>query len=175
MQQRLLAENPRQQPGSNGLRLQNGSGSLLTAFFAQAVDLKGVARRQVVVLAPDFLLQFADLGREEFDRATALGADHVMVIAAVVLVLIPRHTVMKCDLTGQTALGQQLQGPIHGGEADPGVFLFHEAMELVRGEVISRLEEGAENRVALLSMLQTYTAEVLVEDVLGLAHILARN
>src|ERR1039458_8726752 len=90
----------------------------LLAALAYAVDLEGVARRQVLVLAANFLLNALNLAREELHRAAALGADHVMVIAAIVLVFVTSDAVIEGDFAGQPALGQQLQRAIDGGKSD---------------------------------------------------------
>ncbi len=39
---------------------------LLAAVFADSVNLKGVPRGEVVILAADFLFEFADFLRKEF-------------------------------------------------------------------------------------------------------------
>ncbi len=58
----------------------------IAAFFANAVDLKSVAGGNIAVLASDLLLQLSDLLREKFDGSAALGTNHVVMTAAVVLV-----------------------------------------------------------------------------------------
>ena len=83
--------------------------ALLSAFFAHTIDLKGVAGREVMVLAPNFLFQFPNLGRKEFDGRAALGAYHVVMAPPVVLMFVARDAVMKGNFAGQAAIGQQLQ------------------------------------------------------------------
>lgn len=39
----------------------------LAAVFADSIDLKRVASREVVVFVADFLLELPDFGREELD------------------------------------------------------------------------------------------------------------
>src|SRR5271157_5648526 len=77
-----------------------------------------------------------------------------MMTAPLVLVLVARHPVVKRHLAGQPALGQQLQGAIHGGEADAVVLLLDQAVQLVGGEMVAGVEEGAQYSVALAGMLQ---------------------
>jgi len=48
-------------------------------------------------------------------------------------------------------------------------------MEFVGGEVVAGFEEGAQDGIALRRLLEADTLEVLVEDLLGLAHHLARD
>ena len=51
----------------------------------------------------DFLLQAADFGRKELHRAATLGADHVVVAAAVVLVFVAGNAIVEGDFAGQSA------------------------------------------------------------------------
>src|SRR5271169_6627612 len=98
---------------------------LPSAILADSVNLKGVAGGRIVVFASDLLLQAVNLGREKLHRTAAGSTNHVMVAAAVVLVLVAGDAVMKRDFTGQTAFGQQFQGAVNGGETDAGIFLLH--------------------------------------------------
>src|ERR1035437_9862001 len=84
---------------------------LLLAPLAYTVDLESVARRQVLVLAANFLLNAFDIARKELHRAAAFGANHVMMVAAIVLLFITGHAVIESNFAGQPALGQQLQSP----------------------------------------------------------------
>ena len=67
-----------------------------------------MARGFIMMLAADLLLQAIDFRREELDGASAVGANHVVVTAAVVLVLVTSNTVMKCDFARESTFGQQL-------------------------------------------------------------------
>ncbi len=77
------------------------------------------------MLVPDLLLQVVNFGREEFHRTAAFRAHHVVVAAAIVLVLVTGDAVVKSDFTSQTALGQQFEGAVDGGESDLGIFFLH--------------------------------------------------
>src|SRR5262249_29317514 len=98
-----------------------------------------------------------------------------MVTAAVELMFVAGSTVRKRDGARQAAFSQQLERAVDGGEADLGVALFHQAEKLVGGEMVPRIEERAQDGVALLGMLEADTSQVFVKDVLGLAHGFARG
>lgn len=134
-----------------------------------------MARGQVVILAADFLLQIANFLREKFHRASALGTDHVVMAATVVLVLVASDTVVKGDFAGKAAFSQKLERAIYRGVSDMRIFLLHEAVKFVSGQVISSLEKGAEDGIALGGLLQADALEVTVEYLLGFAHHLARE
>src|SRR5262245_48199452 len=106
---------------------------LFPAILADAVDLEVVARGVKVVFPADLFLQLSHFRRKEFNRRSALGANHVMMVAAVELVLVARGAVGKRDGAGQAALRQQLERAIDRGEADLAIALLHQAEEFVRG------------------------------------------
>ena len=146
----------------------HSSGALLSAVFADAVDLEGVASGLVMIFAPDLLFELVYLRREKFDGAAALGADHMMMAAPVVLVLVTGNAIMKGNFTCQSAFGQQLQRAINGGVADLGIALAHKLKELFGGEVLAGLKEGEQDGITLPGMLQSYFFQMFVEDLLRL-------
>jgi hypothetical protein len=146
---------------------------LFAAVFADSIYLKRVPGRKVMVFAADFLLELADFLGKKFDGTTAIGADHVVMTAAVVLVLVARDAVMEGDFAGQAALRQQLQRAIDGGVADPRIFSLYQAVQFVGGEMVAGFEEGMQNGVALLGLLQPDTLQMAVKNLLGFADHLA--
>lgn len=74
--------------------------ALLAAVLADAVDLEGMARGFVIVLAAYFLFQVIDFRGEKLNRASALGAHHVMMAAPIVLVLVAGDSVVKRYFAG---------------------------------------------------------------------------
>src|SRR5947209_17345244 len=98
-----------------------------------------------------------------------------MVAAAVELVFVSRHAIMECNFAGQAALGQQFQRAVHGGEADLGVFFTGEPEKLVRRKMVTGLKKSAQYGVALLGMFQSYALEMLIENLLGFAHVFTRR
>src|SRR6266496_977127 len=80
--------------------------ALLSALFADTVNLKGVAGGHEAMLAADLVLELANFGREKFHRGATLGAHHVVMAAPVVLMLVAGDAVVKCNFAGQAATGQ---------------------------------------------------------------------
>src|SRR5208337_5561090 len=146
-----------------------------SAFFANAVNLKSVARGDVTVFASDLLLDFSDFLREEFNRSAALGAHHVVVTAAVVLMFVTCDAVVKSDFAGQAATGQKFQRPVNGGEADARVGFLDQAVQFVGRKMFPSFQEGPQNCAALLGLLQADAFEVLQENPFGFADVLARD
>jgi hypothetical protein len=150
-------------------------GGFLAALLADSVDLEGVAGGGVVVTATDFLLDLADLLREKFDRTAAFGADHVVMAAAVVLVLVPRNAVVKGDFAGQSAFGQQLQGTVDGGVSDGRIFFLYKPVQFFGGKMVAGLKKRAQDGVSLGGLLQSDALEMAVQNALRLAHHFARD
>jgi hypothetical protein len=75
-------------------------GALFATVLADAVDLEGMPRGLIVMLSPDLLFQLVYLRRKELYRTPTFSADHVMVTAAIVLVLEAGNTIMKGNLAG---------------------------------------------------------------------------
>ena len=127
------------------------------------------------MFAANFLLQLLYFAGEEFHRTTALGTDHVMMAAPVVLVLIARDAVMELDLAGQSAFGEKFQRAVNGGIPNAGVLLLNQAMKFVGGEMVAGLKKRAQDGVALRCLLQANAFEMAVENLLRFAHHLARD
>jgi hypothetical protein len=127
---------------------------LFAAVFANSINLEGVASGEVAVFAAYFLLEAADILREKFDRTAAVGADHVVMAATVVLVLVAGNTVVEGDLAGQAALRQQFQRAVDGGISDVGIFFLHQAVQFVGGEMVAGFEKRMQDDVALCSLFQ---------------------
>lgn len=144
--------------------------ALFPAFLTHPINLKRMPRSAVVVASADIFFKLLDFVGEELDGAAAAGADHVVMAAAVVLVLVAGDAVVEGDFAGEVALGEELEGAVDGGVADLGVFLLDQAVELVGGKVLAGLEEGLEDGVALGGVLEADTLEVLVEDALRFAN-----
>jgi len=148
---------------------------LLATVFADPINLKRVSRSEVVILAADLLLEFADFLREKFHRTAALGADHVVMAATVVLMFVAGDAVVKGDFAGQATLGEKFQRAVDRGVADARIFFLDQAVQFVGGEVVASFEKSAQNCVALASLLETHVFQVSVEDILGLADHLTRE
>jgi hypothetical protein len=149
--------------------------ALLAAILADAVDLKCMARSQVTVFSPNFLFQMAHFLGEKLHRTAALGANHVVMAAPVVLVLIAGDAVMECDFAGQSALGQQFQRSVDSGVSNAFVFFLNQPMEFIGRKMIARLQKCPQDRVALRCLLQAHALQMPMQNILSLSHHLARN
>ena len=127
------------------------------------------------MFATDFFFQFVHFAREKFHRAATFSADHVMVAAAVVLVLVARDAIVKRNFAGQAAFGQKLQRAVHRGVTDARVFLLDQAMEFVHGRVVASFDESAKDGVALGGLLESDPLQVPMQQPLGLADHLWRQ
>jgi len=152
------------------VRALNHLSRWLTAIFTDPVDLEIVPRGIKAILAADLLFNLCHFRREEFNRAAAFGANHVMMAAAVKLVFKAGGPIRKRHHAGQTAFGKQLERPIHSGKADLRVLFSHQAEEFVSRKMVARLQERAQNRISLVSVLQSNALQMAIENVLSFAH-----
>ena len=129
----------------------------------------------VTVFVSDLLFDFSDFLREKFDRRAALGTDHVVMTAAVVLVLVTRDAVVKSDFTGEAATCQELQRPIDGGETDTRISFLDQPMQFVDREMLTSFKEGPQDCAALFGLLEADTFEMLQENSFGFADVLPRD
>jgi hypothetical protein len=148
---------------------------LLSAFFANTINLECVAGGYVMMLASDLLLDFSDFLREKFDRSSALGAHHVVMTAAVVLVLITGDAVVEGDFAGESATGEEFQRAVDSGETDARIGFLDQTVQFVGGEMFAGFEESSQNRVALLGLFQADAFEMLPKNSLGFADALRRD
>src|SRR6185369_238353 len=170
----LMKQGPRNNANISRRGLDSAA-AFLAAIFADPVNLEVMARGVKSVFAPNLFFQLVDLRREKLDRRIALRTDHVVMVAAIELVLIARHAVRKRNGAGQATFRQQLERAVNRGKANLGVFLADEAEKLVGREMIARLKKSAQNGVALVSMLQTDALQVLIKNFLRFTHGFARS
>src|SRR6185437_4201011 len=85
--------------------LYQSSSVVFSAFFANTIDLEGMASGLVMMFAADFLLQAVHFRGEKLDGSAAIGAHHVVMTAAIVLVFVAGNPIVEGDFAGQSAFG----------------------------------------------------------------------
>ena len=94
------------------------------ALGADAEDSQRVLRRAELVLGDDGVLYGLKLCGVELDCLAALGADQMIVMRVLVVVLVARATVAEANLAGESRLDQKLERAIDGRVAYAWVFIF---------------------------------------------------
>src|SRR5690606_11938755 len=102
---------------------------------AHAVELELVAHEVEAEAARDLILKPLDLVVGELEHVIALDADQVVVVLGVAGGLVDRLALAEATLGREPALGQQLEGAVDGGVADPRVLLTGEGEQLLDREV----------------------------------------
>ena len=110
--------------------------------------------------------QLCPLQRKELHGASAIGADHVVVASAIVLMFVSRDTVVKGDFACQATFREQLQRAVHSGKPDLRVALLHQAVQLVGRKVLARFQERPQDGVSLRGVLQPHLLQVSIEKML---------
>ena len=115
-------------------------------------------------VACHLVLQRLYLGREEFDHFAAFGADHVIVMLVVVMMLVVGLTVTEAHLTRQTSIREKLQRSVNGCEADIRIDLVNEPVKILTGQVLLGTEEGVQDQIPLLRPAETGGLYMLKEQ-----------
>jgi hypothetical protein len=134
------------------------------AFTANCVQIHPVPLRRESVALHQFLLQLFYLLVNHFDKGTALGAYHVVVVFVPEEVLVAGSAVVKMQFAAQTALAEKPQGSIHRGKADGGMFFFDCGPQFEHREVFFDIQECFQYPIALFAVFEAFTRAVFLEQ-----------
>ena len=114
-----------------------------SACTAQAINFQLVMLRREPVPFGELFLTLINGLAGKLHRFTAGGADHVIVISEIeiVIVIVPRDAVAEIDFTGQIGRRKQLQCPVDGGVADFQSAAPYNVEYVVARHVLGVLEE----------------------------------
>jgi len=116
------------------------------------------------VACGDRVLKLLDLRLFELRDAAAAGADQVVVMIVVVIgELVPRESVAEPALGGDPTLGEELEGPVDGGVANPSVDRANLCQEVLDRHVRRAVEEGVDDEATLRGRPQLLLRHVGVE------------
>ena len=113
-----------------------------TAFLAKAVKLHPVRRDLEPVFSADLFLQILDLGVQKLDRGPALGANHMVVMLAVVFGFVLKPPIPEIQLPRQAALSHVFQGPVNGRETHMRLFFPGLLVKLLCGNMTLVVQKG---------------------------------
>jgi hypothetical protein len=133
---------------------------------ADAVDLKAVTCGRELKLFAHATLHGFHLSGKELDGITANSADHMVMVAAMEAMLVAGNAIAEFNLRGQPAVGKEFQGTVHSGVADSWVVLFHEAVQIFRGEMIMGCKKNAQNCIPLRTLFEPQPDQMLTENAL---------
>ena len=102
------------------------------------VDVEAVPPGQPV-------LETFDIGVHNLLDASAGGADQVVVVFVVELVLKPGDAVLEGHLAAEAALAEELEGPVDRGGAERGVLQPDPPVDLVGSQVVLGPEEDLQD------------------------------
>ncbi len=159
-------------PGS-----RSRGGLVLPGFFCGATTLRAdpddtvqVLSNLEMVLRRDLVLERFQFGGKEFDDATALGTNHVIVMLMLVIVFVVSEPIAKADFAGKPGFCEKLQGPIHRGLAYACIFFFHQSIQIFTGKVLLHAQKHIQDQVALGRALEPLPLNVLEKNFLFFSH-----
>ena len=119
------------------------------AFPADTEQVEFVRGDLETVFLRDFLLKFFNQRVVKFDDFAALGADHVVMMAVHVLVLVTFLSVAKVQFCRQPALGEKGEGAINGRKSYPGLVCCYQVIEFFGTDVLFTFQKNIQNRPPL--------------------------
>ena len=126
-----------------------------------------------VVAAGQPLLEALDLGVHDLKDLPAPDADQMVVVVVAEEVLVPGHAVLEGHLAAESALAEEPQGPVDGGESQRGMGPADLPVQLVGGEVVLGPQEGLQDDAPGPAVPEPPRGEVVVQDagLGGLFHV----
>src|SRR6185369_11835212 len=94
----------------------------LLAIFADSPHSQTVMRRTESEFVRHLILQIFDVGRKEFDDLPALGADHMIVMLMIEVMLVISLVVSETNFAGESRLCEKFQSSVDGCMTDRFVF-----------------------------------------------------
>lgn len=144
--------------------------AVAAAVGAGTEHAQRVVRGLEAVLGGDGVLHGFELFGIEFDGLPAIGADHVVVVRVIVVVLVARAPVAEAHFARQPRVGQKFERAIDGGLPDLRVFLLHEPVEVFARQVFLGAQEHVEDEVALRRAFETRALDVAMKNFLFFSH-----
>jgi len=125
-----------------------------------------VMKRFESVAAHDLFLQLLDLFVVKLDQRAAAGADQVVVVRVLVVVLVKHAPVVEFKLARQATLLKKLQCAIYGCEPDRRILCFDDGVQILAGDVPFGIQKHIEDQIALGRSLEPRALEMFLENLL---------
>ena len=142
---------------------------------ANPVQIHVVRGQQEAVFFSQLLLKFFNGLIHELRLLAAGDADQVVVVRDAEGFFIPGHAVAEVHFLGQTGLAEQLQGAVHRGLADGGVFLTDLVVQLLGAQMPVLLEEDIHDQAALRREFQAVRRDIVGEYFHGFFHAVSQR
>lgn len=117
--------------------------------------------RLKIILSGDFVLFVFDNFAEKFNQRIALGANQMVVMLVIVIMLIPCPAIAQPLFARKPAFMKQLQCPVHGREANGRILYLDQVVQILGAQVAFRLEKYFQNQFPLAGFLETCALEML--------------
>jgi len=95
------------------------------------------------------VLKLLNVLREKLDHLSALGADHVIVMLMVVMMLVVGLVIAEPHFTREPSFRQKLERPVDSRMPNSRVFLLYKPIQVLACEVILGSKEYLEDEVPL--------------------------
>src|SRR5215204_3913873 len=118
------------------------------------------------------VLEIFDVRRKEFDHLTALGADHMIVMLVIVMMLVIGLVIAESHFAREPSLGEKLERPVYGRVADGRILFLHQPVKIVARQMIFRAKKDLHYQIALPGSPEAGFLDMLQKDLLFLRELL---
>lgn len=139
--------------------------------MADAINLKTVPRGLVLKLSTDTSLGRFHLGSKELNRASARGANHMVMIATIQTMLISSNAITEFNLGSQTTFGKKFERTVDRGIADRWILHLYQAVQLFGGKVVAGGKKYAEHHISLRTLFESLPSQMLPKNIFGILHL----
>jgi hypothetical protein len=141
------------------------------AIGTETEDSKTMTRWLKVELSCDFILLVFDNFAVKLDQLTALGADQMVVMLMIVIMLVSFAAVAQPLFARQPAFVQQFERSIDGGKADARVFGLDKVVQIFSAQMSFGFEKNFKDQLALRCFLKTRAPQVIEEYLFLFRHL----
>lgn len=141
-----------------------------TTLGADAEHAQRVVRQIKVMFGGDGVLNGFEFSGIEFDSLAAFGADQMIVMRMLVIVLVARAPVAETHFTREARIGKQFERAIDGRLSDVRVFLLYEPVEIFARQMLFGAQENVEYKIALRSAFESGALDVAMKNFLLFSH-----
>ena len=118
------------------------------------------------------ILQVFDVGRKELNDLPAFGADHVIVVLVIEMMLVVGLVVSEANFAGQARFREKFERPVDSGMTDRLIFFLHEPVQVLARQMLFGSKKYLEYEVSLARATQAGFLYVIEKDLLFLGELL---
>ena len=138
---------------------------LLLALFANAPQTQTVMRRQKSELARRCVLKRLNFRREKFDDRAAIGANQMVVMLVIIMMLVISFVVTETDFARKPGFGQEFERAVNRCMSDRRILLLHQPVKVFARQMLFGAQKDFQDKIALRGAAQARFLNVFEEKI----------